>query len=255
MVDCPYKFFAADVLALKAEEQITKELLRSEYGEKIHETLRAFFEQCPNLPAPFQGPVTALNREQAYQHLLDLAQKLFARDIENNVQHQGWLQQWSMTAQRFLDWLIVRQTHWTFYQAEVSAKRDIDAHTQLKGRLDLIESNADGLAIIDYKSGASPGKKSVLDGENIQLTAYAMLMENVKQVGFLKLDKKKTAFSAEISNDDLEQLTTQNFLRLQTLTQNLRDGQGLSAWGDKASCQTCDMDGLCRKQIWQAAGE
>ena len=253
IIDCPYKFFAADVLSLRAEEHITKELQRSEYGEKIHETLRAFFEQRPHLPAPFKHPVTTQNREQAYQHLLNIAQTLFARDIENNVQHQGWLQQWSATAKTFINWLIERQMNWSFYQAEVSAQREIDEYTQLHGRLDLIESNSDGLAIIDYKSGASPTKKSVLDGENIQLTAYAMLMENVKQVGFLKLDKKKTAFSADISHDDLAHLTTLNFSRLQALTQNIRDGQGLTAWGDIQTCQTCDMAGLCRKQIWQSA--
>ena len=252
IVDCPYKFFSADVLSLKPEDHITKELLRSEYGEKIHETLRAFFEQRPGLPAPFAQRVTELNRQQASPHLLAIAQQIFSRDIENNVQHQGWLQQWQATTETFIDWLIARQQDWTFQQAEVSAECVIDEFTRLSGRLDLVESSPHGLAIIDYKSGASPSKKAVLDGENVQLTSYALLLDQVTQVGFLKLDKTKTGFSAELSNADLAQLSARNFSRLRDITQQIRDGQGLTAWGDKQTCDYCEMAGICRKQIWQA---
>lgn len=252
MIDCPYRFFVADVLSLKAEDEITRELQRSEYGEKIHETLRAFFEQRPRLPAPFTHQVTAANRQQAIDHLNMLAQQVFARDIENNVQHRGWLQQWSVTTETFIDWLIDRQQDWRFDQAEISAQHKIDDTTELHGRLDLIEKNAAGLAIIDYKSGHSPNQQTVNDGENVQLTSYALLMENVKQVAFLKLDKKKTTFSAQVSDAELETLTAMNLTRLQNLSRDLQAGQGLPAWGDSNTCKLCDMAGICRRQIWQA---
>ncbi|HEX5636183.1 MAG TPA: PD-(D/E)XK nuclease family protein, partial [Gammaproteobacteria bacterium] len=255
MVDCPYKFFAADVLSLKAEEEITRELQRSEYGEKLHETLRAFFEQRPQLPPPFGEQVTPDNRQQAIDHLNAIAQQVFARNMENNVQHKGWLQQWSATADTFIDWLIIRQQAWRFDQAEISARHEIDDTTQLHGRLDLIEKNNTGLAIIDYKSGHSPSQQTVNDGENVQLTSYALLMDNVKQVAFLKLDKKKTVFSAQVSDEELENLTAMNLLRLRTLTQEIQNGQGMTAWGDALTCRFCDMAGVCRKQIWESVSE
>jgi ATP-dependent helicase/nuclease subunit B len=252
IVDCPYKFFAADVLALKAEDQITRELLRSEYGEKVHETLRAFFEQRPHLPPPFKHPVTEHNKQLAVDHLMAIAQQIFARDMENNVQHKGWLQQWAATAETFITWLIERQQNWQFDQAEVAGQHDIDEITQLYGRLDLVEKNSNGLAIIDYKSGTSPRQQAVDDGENVQLTAYALLMKNVSEVGFLKLDKKKTDFSASARDTELQNLAAMNLTRLRELALSIRSGQGLTAWGDSQTCRFCDMAGLCRKQIWQS---
>jgi len=168
------------------------------------------------------------------------------------VQHKGWLQQWAATADTFIDWLIDRQPGWQFNQAEVSGQHNIDESTQLHGRLDLVEKNDTGLAIIDYKSGNSPKQQAVNDGENVQLTAYALLIDNVKQVAFLKLDKKKTAFSAQVSNEELDKLTNMNLLRLRELTHSIQNGQGLTAWGDTQTCRFCDMAGLCRKQIWES---
>ncbi len=56
----------------------------------------------------------------------------------------------------------------------------------LHGRIDRLEEGADGVTITDYKTGAAPKEKDVLEGKSVQLLAYAlMLAEEGKTVASL----------------------------------------------------------------------
>ena len=52
--------------------------------------------------------------------------------------------------------------------------RSLEVH----GRLDRVDKSADGYAIIDYKTGLTPTKKSIVAGEQVQLPMYALLNES-----------------------------------------------------------------------------
>lgn len=47
----------------------------------------------------------------------------------------------------------------------------------LEGRIDRIEPSRDGAVIVDYKTGEIPSEKSVKDGRNLQMPAYAILLD------------------------------------------------------------------------------
>jgi ATP-dependent helicase/nuclease subunit B len=251
LMDCPYKFFASDGLALKAEDRITRELMKSEYGEQVHEILCAFSKDVPGLPRPFAENVTAENYEQALAHLNTIATAVFARDSDDSVQRADWLHNWSLTAPQYIEWLMQRQQDWQFHQAEEKSSVHIDDDTELHGRLDRIEKQSGAFAIIDYKTGASPDKKIVQAGEDVQLLSYASLMQDVKQVAYLGVSAKGVGFDAVLDEDQLQTLRPQNVQRLRDVSAAIRQGSALPAWGDAKACEYCSMKGLCRKQIWE----
>lgn len=251
LMDCPYKFFAADGLALKAEESISEELLKSEYGEKVHLILYAFHTQVRDLPAPFTDTVTSSNRIAALHHLESLSRAVFADNIEDNVQHRGWLQRWLYTAEAYIDWLIEHNANWSVYQLEQSLDTALEDGIRIRGRLDRIDRSAEGYGIIDYKTGRTQSQKDVNSGEDVQLVSYAKLLDGVCEVAYLKLDNGEAKVAARLADEQLNEIRDASRQRLQTIVRDIREGHKLSAWGDRDTCRYCDMKGLCRKQVWE----
>lgn len=252
LIDCPYKFFAADGLRLKPLEEVSQELLKSEYGEKVHLILEAFHQQKPGLPEPFSQPLTLHNRAQALQHLNELSRAVFSRHTEDNVQHRGWLERWLKTTEAYIDWQIQRQSEWQIHKLE--QKRDVELNNgiTLSGRLDRVDKNNHGYSIIDYKTGNTAKQQDIELVENIQLTSYAMLLPGVDNTLYLKLDNGKVAVAGLLEQDQLQQLIDDVTQRLSNNIEQIRQGAALPSWGDASSCAYCDMAGLCRKQIWES---
>jgi len=251
LIDCPYKFFAADILKLKPLEQISQELLKSEYGEKVHLILYAFHQQCPELPAPFIQPLTAKNRSQALTHIQHLSELVFNSQSEDSVQHRGWLDRWASTAESYIDWQIQRQCDWNIYKLEAKAEQPLNSTTMLAGRLDRVDKQDNTLSIIDYKTGATARQQDIDLAENIQLTSYAALMEDVIQVIYLKLDKGETKQAGILEDEDLVNLKQDVLNRLENAIKEIKASHPLPSWGDSQACEYCDMSGLCRKQMWE----
>jgi len=251
LIDCPYKFFAADILKLKPLEQISLELLKSEYGEKVHLILHAFHQQCPHLPAPFTDTLNAAKKAQALAHIKNLSRQVFKTQTEDSIQHRGWFERWMETAESYIDWQIQRQFEWNIYKLEEMAEHNLNTQAKLIGRLDRVDQQARGISIIDYKTGNTASQKDIDIGENIQLTSYAALMEDVCNVIYLKLDKGVTKVSGELEGDALNTLKTDVLRRLENAISEIKSAQPLPSWGDNKACSYCDMSGLCRKQMWE----
>ncbi len=253
LIDCPYKFFAADVLRLKPLEQISTELMKSEYGEKVHLILQAFHQQVEGLPAPFKGMISRDNRQQALQHLEELSKRVFRSQAEDSIQHRGWIERWLKTAPAYIDWQIERNQKWKIHQLEQQAESALQDGIILAGRLDRIDSHNDTLSIVDYKTGGVASQQEIELAENVQLINYATLLENVQQVLYLKLDNGEAKEKGSLEGDILESLTQDTLQRLQRVIEQIRSSMPLISWGDKNTCNYCEMQGLCRKQLWQAA--
>jgi len=253
LIDCPYKFFAADILKLKPLEKISQELLKSEYGEKVHLILHAFHQQCPNLPEPFSEPLTPNNKSLALKHIEKLSQHVFNTQAEDSIQHRGWFNRWMDTAESYLDWQIERQLEWQIHKLEAIAEQPLNAENKLEGRLDRIDKQDDSYSIIDYKTGNTAKQKDIESGENIQLTSYAALMEDVCNVIYLKLDKGITKASGTLEGDALINLKNDVLQRLENTISEINTSHSLPSWGDSQACNYCDMSGLCRKQIWEVS--
>lgn len=250
LVDCPYQFFAADCLRLATPDEVTETLDKSDYGQRVHRCLQAFHGDVPGLPGPFTGGFDEHQRNAAIALLNDIAHAVFARDLEDNFQHRGWLRRWQKAIPAYIDWQIERAQQWQVDTVECSETRRLGAGLSLKGRLDRIDSRAGGFAIVDYKTGTSARQADVDNGEDVQLSSYALLREQVVQVEYLKLGANKVQSGAQLQGEALASLAQAVGARLLKTGVAMRNGTALPAWGDAQTCARCALDGLCRRQAW-----
>lgn len=255
IIDCPYQFFAARCLRLKTSDEIRTALEKSDYGQRIHLCLQAFHEQIEGYPPPFGQPVTELSRKTAEQHLDAISQAVFARDLEDNFQHRGWLRRWQQTIPLYIEWQRKRESEWRFSQAEYAGNAELSG-LNLNGRLDRLDQAIDKphYAIIDYKTGYTPKQTDIDNGEAVQLPFYALLLgEHIERVEYLSVDQDVKS-NASLDGEWLHELREQQQQRLTVLVEALQHGQELPAWGDEKTCGYCDMRGLCRRDAWQDKG-
>ncbi|MGB5440543.1 MAG: PD-(D/E)XK nuclease family protein, partial [Gammaproteobacteria bacterium] len=243
LIDCPYRFFAARGLGLKAREDVKEALEKAEYGSLVHQLLEQFHRD-------YKIPVTASSRAAALARLEKISQDVFSAALEDNFEHRAWIRRWRVLIPGYIDWQIMRQQEWAFHAAEQDAAIELQNGLRLKGRLDRIDSNASGLAIIDYKTGASARQPDVDNGEDVQLACYALLTDELPaRVEYLQVDGEiKT--TASLAGEALAELADAVKHRLNNVLQAIEKGSSLPAWGDDNTCKYCEMDGLCRKQAW-----
>jgi len=250
LIDCPYKFFAACGLKLKPREAVREAFEKAEYGSLVHKSLEVFHKDCPGYPAAFSTAVTADNRTQAISALEKISDAVFARELEDNFEHRAWLRRWKTLLPDYIEWQITQQQSWTFQDAEQQNEVQLMTGRMLKGRLDRIDSNATGLAILDYKTGGIPRQAEVDSGEEVQLPSYALLTKSLPQrVEYLQVDKN-ISNRVCLEGEALAELAGNVKQRLVTVLTELESGAALPAWGDMKTCGYCEMSGLCRKQAW-----
>lgn len=257
LINCPYQYFAADILALKPSDEISEELQKSDYGERVHQILQAFHQQLNNLPAPFAEPVTQDNREAAIAHLNTISQQVFARDQQDNLLHRSWQHRWLAHVPAYIDWQINQQQTYGVIATEQHVEAVLKNNVSVHGRLDRIDQpltgNDNSNTVIDYKTGYSARQEDVDSGEDVQLATYAMLDHKINRVLYLSLDENQGEVKtrAQLAGDELIELRTASQQRLQDIFSLLDAAHPLTAWGDEHSCQYCNFSGLCRRHVWQ----
>ncbi|MDH5611923.1 MAG: PD-(D/E)XK nuclease family protein [Gammaproteobacteria bacterium] len=258
LINCPYQFFSGDMLKLKPADEISEELKKSDYGERVHRALQAFHQQAEILPPPFPEPVTTKNRDQAIAHLTKTSSIIFETDLENNILHRSWLHRWLKHIPSYIDWQIEQQNNWSIYSTEENIEKEIAPATTIFGRLDRIDrshiDNNGEHCIIDYKTGSSASQDEVDCGENIQLTTYALLDEAANNIIYLILDDAKTKIKegATLSGEALTSIKNDVLNRLKIMLNMIQQEKKLPAWGDMTTCSYCHFEGLCRKSSWEA---
>jgi ATP-dependent helicase/nuclease subunit B len=252
LLNCPYRFFAAECLRLQAPEEVREVLAKNDYGERIHRILE-IFHNGGDRTGPFPAPITARRRAEAIAQLADVSQQVFADDLDENFLHRGWLQRWLVQIPAYIDWQIARETDWRVGATEVNAsceRRSPTSSYTLRGRLDRIDHGRDGIGIVDYKTGTTADASTVAAGEAVQLPCYALICsERVQRVEYLRLDGEVKS-SVILDGEQLQALAEETGARLDALVEALYHGAPLPAWGDDDTCRYCDFDTLCRRQTW-----
>ncbi|MBU1192960.1 MAG: PD-(D/E)XK nuclease family protein [Gammaproteobacteria bacterium] len=252
LIDCPYRYFASDGLSLAPREEVREQLQKSDYGERVHRCLEAFHGEVEHLPGPFTQPFNADTRANAIILLEHITTAVFARDLEDNFQHRGWLKRWWQLIPSYVDWQIQRAADWQVQQVEARVEQAFGSVAKLKGRLDRIDADGRAVAILDYKTGGIPAQADIDAGEAVQLPFYALLSgEAAVQVDYLKLDGDRVQTKGGLSGDELFELRDAVGTRLAELQTAVAEGQPLPAWGDPDTCRYCPMDGLCRRAAWE----
>ncbi|MEJ2060932.1 MAG: PD-(D/E)XK nuclease family protein, partial [Gammaproteobacteria bacterium] len=246
LIDCPYQFFAADCLRLSPQEEVREALEKADYGELVHTCLQAFHQKVGKLPGPFAGPLDPDRRAEAIDLLTQISQAVFRQHLEDNFEHRGWLHRWLAHVPGYVDWQLKRATAWQVEDCERRANRPVGGF-ELTGRLDRIDAGEDGVAVVDYKTGAVPSRGEVETGEAVQLPSYALLLDHVARVEYLQVE---AARNLALEGEALETLSAAVESRLKRMREQLEDGAALPAWGDADTCARCDFRGVCRRPAW-----
>jgi len=255
LVDCPYHFYAARCLQLTPPEEVQQVLSKREYGQRVHQCLQAFHGKVSDLPGPFHGKLSAATRDEASTLLELISAEVFARDLADNFAHRGWYHQWQACIPAYIDWQIAREQRWQCKQLEYRDAVQFTPTLKLKGQLDRLDSGADGLAIIDYKTGVVPSKKDVQSGEAIQLPFYALLLQHsdqhpVAQAEYLEISADMKS-KVVLNQATLQALSQGLAAQIRTSFAALAQQQPLPAWPYQKTCEHCPMETLCRKQMWE----
>lgn len=254
LLNCPYQFFVVYGLKLKPSETVREALQKDDYGKRVHLCLQAFHSKIPGLPAPFGVRVTGDNRDAAIRHLEMIARAAFARDLDDDFRHRGWLKRWLSVVPAYIDWEIKRAMQWTVDAVELKQQHFIEAAgLTLNGRIDRVDTGNAGAGIVDYKTGGVPQQHEIDAGEAVQLPFYASLLADTRKatsVEFVAIETTTVKSSGELTGDALNILSTQNTERLVTVMHQLRNSHAAPAWGDVNTCAHCDMEELCRRPAW-----
>ncbi|MFV9614916.1 MAG: PD-(D/E)XK nuclease family protein [Gammaproteobacteria bacterium] len=254
IINCPYQYFCADGLRLKALEELTEELKKSDYGERIHLILQCFHHGHSYYGKAFDSTITEVNAKQAEQYLSKLSEKIFLADLENNILHRSWLYRWQKHIPAYINWQIKQQLNWSTFLSEKNLEVTLDKTLQIVGRLDRIDKSKENNthAIIDYKTGKTARQDDIDIGENVQLSIYALLDTEASEVSYLSVDSsyQKVETKSSLTGEDLEINREQNKQRLIELFRQMKNRQPMPAWGDDMVCRYCNFSGLCRKAEW-----
>ncbi|MBL4712026.1 MAG: PD-(D/E)XK nuclease family protein [Gammaproteobacteria bacterium] len=258
IINCPYQYFSADALQLKPLEELSDELKKSDYGERIHTILQSFHNGHKKYGKAFSHIISEVNRKEAQQFLEKLSKKVFSSDLDNNVLHRSWLYRWQKHIPSYINWQIQHQLDWSIYLCEEHLEIPLniapDESVTIYGRLDRIDQNKENNThtIIDYKTGKTAKQDDVYIGENVQLSTYALLDSEASEVSHLSIDssKQKVETKSFLSDENLTINREQNKQRLIKLFSQMKKKHPMHAWGDVTVCRYCHFSGLCRKAEW-----
>ncbi len=252
LMDCPYKFFAAHCLKLAAPESIREALAKSDYGERVHRCLEAFHSDLPHLPGPFRASFDRCHQEEAILLLEQISEQVFAADLEDNFMHRGWLQQWRKLIPDYIDWQFRRADEYQLKTVEAICEvKNFTSSVDLRGRIDRIDQNVAGTAIVDYKTGSVASREEILSGESVQLPFYALLAnDEPNRCEYLQLSNNGVKSQSVLEGEELRNITNGINRRLKELLDAIGSRGKLPAWGDKQTCSHCSLTGICRRQAW-----
>ena len=183
--DCPFKFFAADVLKLEEPPEDEPMLSPRARGRFVHEVFQRFFEEWD---ARGHGTITVDRVDEARALFQDVAGPLLARFSEAEAMLERARLFGTAVSIGIVDVVLgleasrpapVRE-RWLEYRLEGSFSLGVPGGPRIpvKGvadRIDLLDG--DRLRVIDYKSGYAPNPKRALQAPIYALCAQERLAE------------------------------------------------------------------------------
>lgn len=159
----PYAIYARHILKLKPLDPLDADPGAAEKGTLIHQILEEFMAAC--------GGVLP---HDALEKLLDMGRRAFAAFMSRPAVRAFWWPRFEHVA----EWFVAtererRRTHATLL-TEGKGTLPVGAFT-VTAKADRIDKAADGLVIIDYKTGNAPSNKELFAGYAPQLPVEALM--------------------------------------------------------------------------------
>ena len=244
---CPYRFFALNLLRLREDDELEREIEKRDYGTWLHAVLLDF-HASRDAPAAFDVELTRLTR---------LADARREADGMVEADFLPFAASFASFAPRYIEWLHRRDAAGARWQRGELAIATAPAELggiELHGVIDRIDEVQGGLQLIDYKTGGVAGLKEKVREplEDTQLAFYAALMRTQTELSltasYLAVDGTKGI--AEVPHPDVEASAAALLEGLAHDLKRLRGGAGLPALGEGPTCEHCAARGVCRRDHW-----
>jgi ATP-dependent helicase/nuclease subunit B len=254
---CPYRFFALQMLKLRSIDELDETLAKRDYGTWLHQVLLRFHQQrAQNGPADLALEANTLHIME-HEALHDLG--------FDETEFLPYAATFRRLIPRYLSWLHQRDKEgalWLDGERALRAEPAAWEGMAMVGEIDRVDSVHDDevgpvIQLIDYKTGsvAELRKKIKKPLEDTQLAFYAALMAEQSQAigtlaaAYMALDDSETIHV--LPHPDVERSAKQLLSGVAQDLKQIRAGTPLPALGEGAVCETCEARGLCRRDQWQ----
>jgi RecB family exonuclease len=261
--DCPFRFFAADVLRLEEDPEDASALSPRARGRLLHEVFQRFFEAWD---ARGGGTITAFNLDEARALCARVAEPLLSRLPEADAALERARLFGSAISVGALERVLgLEAVHPVELRARLLEHR-VDGEfslgsadgrrAPLRGIADRIDLLPDRrLRVIDYKSGAAPDPKRALQVPIYALCAQEQLQARdggapwtIAEASYVTLSGRRTHVPVVKSGaPDAAGALTAARSRLWSALDGIRRGEFPPRPHDPAICRTCAFDSVCRK--------
>jgi RecB family exonuclease len=260
-LDCPFKYFASQVLRLPEERDEESGLTPIERGHFIHDVFETFFKEWQ---AAGGGTITTANVAGA----LEMFEAVASRKLERLPEADRALERNHLLGSAAASGLAERAFAFEIEQGGQVIERLLEhvlegAYTfdggagartvRIKAKADRIDLMADGtLRIIDYKLGRAPKQVRALQlpiygvMARQELEGYRSRSWQVGAAGYVAF-KEKEAFVSLGRSTSLETAIAEGQQRLLAAVDGVERGAFPVQPDEPFRCQWCGYAGVCRK--------
>jgi len=259
--DCPFRFFAADVLRLEEDAEDAWTLSPRTRGRVVHELLERFFETWD---ARGGGPITPGRLDEARALMEEVAGPTLARLPESEAALERLRLFGSAIATGMVDAVLEYEVERSGEIAGRWLERRLEGaftlgdpggrRVDLRGvadRIDLLAGRR--LRVIDYKSGRAPDPRRAFQAATYALCAREILEAEhgaswaIEDVGYLALTGPRAYVSVVSAGADGEEGLAGARARLHATVDGIEGGRFPPAPHDTAICDSCPYSTVCRK--------
>jgi RecB family exonuclease len=260
--DCPFKFFAGDVLRLEEVPEDESTMSPRARGRFIHEVFQRFFEAWDSRGG---GAITTERLDQARALMADIAEPLLARLPDADAALERARLFGSAISTGSVEIVLGHEAaapaevreRWLEYRLEGEfALGSTEGRTvALKGvadRIDLLTDNR--LRVVDYKSGSAPNPSRALQVAIYALCAQERLRDRdggswpIAEAIYLAFSGKRSQAPVVRAGDpDPEESLTAARTRLLAIVDRIARGEFPAQPHDEILCDFCAYAAVCRK--------
>jgi RecB family exonuclease len=259
--DCPFKFFAADILRLEEVPEDESTMSPRARGRFIHEVFERFYEAWDSRGG---GAMTSDRVDEARALMAEVAEPLLARLPEADAALERARLFGSAISTGSLEIVLGHEAsapvevreRWLEYrlEGEFALGSEDGGKVALRGVADRIDLLADGrLRVVDYKTGSAPNPSRALQVAIYALSAQERLRDRdggewpVAEAIYLAFSGKKSQAAVVRAGDDPKEALAAARTRLLRIVDRVRAGEFPPQPHDEIMCDFCAYAAVCRK--------
>lgn len=264
LVNCPYQFYARDLLRLRRLDDLIEMPEKREFGTVLHDVLLRFHAHWKD------ADFSSIDADELATSLGAHARDVFEPQVQRTPGMLAFQLRFEAMIEGYVEWL---QKHsaagWRWDGGEQSFAQPLrlagGRELELVGRVDRIDRHVDGAGgearvhVIDYKVRRHEMLRRGLatEGEDIQLPFYGLLIgRQVGAAAYLSFDRARENDTGVKPvglprDQEFGEVVARLAERLPADLQRIAEGAPLPALGVEPGCNWCEMRGLCRRDYWE----